>query len=226
MRNEYTQAIHNLLIRYENKGEALKMKRYMRNQYDFLGLRAPQRKELVRSLIKEHGNPPKECFNEIIYELWGLHERDYQSVALELLDREIKRFKEDDIELLEYLITNKSWWDTVDWIASKHIGHYFQQYPENKKVITSKWIGSNNLWLRRSALLFQLKYKTLTDEELLYDFINQCLVSDEFFIKKAIGWALREYSKTNPKSVLIYVDRTPLSKLSKTEALKAIKKKA
>lgn len=87
MRNEYTQAIHNLLIRYENKCEALKMKRYMRNQYDFFGLRAPQRKELVKLLIKVHGNPPKGCFNEIIYELWGLPERDYQSVALELLDR-------------------------------------------------------------------------------------------------------------------------------------------
>src|SRR5699024_1198023 len=149
-----------------------------------------------------------------------------QSIALELLNQETKRFKQKDIELLEYLVTNKSWWDTVDWVASKHIGHYFQLYPENKKVITNKWIGSDNIWLQRTALLFQLKYKTLTDEELLYNHINQCLESDEFFIKKAIGWALREYSKTNPKSVLMYVDRTTLSKLSKTEALKAIKKKA
>lgn len=224
MYNEYTQAIHELLIKYENKNEAIRMKRYLRDQYDFFGLRAPQRKELVRSLIKEHGLPPEESFNLIIYQLWLLPERDYQSIALELLDRKIKRFKEEDLELLEYLIINKSWWDTVDWIATKHVGNYFQQYPQNKWIVTSKWIDSENIWLQRTAILFQLKYKTHTDEERLYDYILQCKDSDEFFIKKAIGWALREYSKTNPKSVLDFVDRTPLSMLSKTEALKAIKK--
>ncbi len=225
MNNEYTQLIHELLNKYRNNNEALKMKRYMRDQYDFFGIRAPQRKELVKSLIKKHGLPSEESFNNIIYELWKLPEREYQSIGLELLDRKIKRFQAEDIELLEYLIINKSWWDTVDWIASKHTGYYFQQYPENKKVITSKWIGSKNIWLQRTAILFQLKHKTLTDEELLYDYINQCLDSEEFFIKKAIGWALREYSKTNLQSVLDFVERTSLSKLSKKEALKAVKKK-
>lgn len=189
MKSEYTQLIHDLLTKYENKNEAIKMKRYMRDQFEFFGLRAPQRKELVRTLIKNYGLPPEDNFNNVIYELWKLPERDYQSIGLELLDRKVKRFNVEDIELIEYLIVNKSWWDTVDWIASKHVGSYFQQYPQRKKIITGQWIDSKNIWLQRSAILFQLKYKTLTDEELLYDYITQCLESDEFFIKKAIGWA-------------------------------------
>ncbi|GGP14727.1 DNA alkylation repair protein [Oceanobacillus neutriphilus] len=224
MNYEYTQIIHDLLLKYADSNEAEKMKRYMRNQYEFYGLRAPQRKELVKSLIQNHGTPPEEHFQEIIQELWGLPERDYQSIALELLDRKIKHFEEEDIELLEYLVINKSWWDTVDWIATKHVGHYFMQYPQNKKAVTGKWIDSGNIWLQRSAIIFQLKYKTHTDEDLLFKYINRCLGLEEFFINKAIGWALREYSKTNPQSVLEFVDKTPLSKLSKTEALKAIKK--
>ncbi|GAB2565015.1 DNA alkylation repair protein [Gracilibacillus alcaliphilus] len=226
MKNEYIQIIQGLLTPYENKQEAIKMKQYMRNQYDFLGIRAPQRKQLVRFLIKEHGLPSEESFKTIIYELWALPERDYQSIALELIDRKSKQFKEDDIELIEDLITNKSWWDTVDWIASKHAGNYFLQYPENKWVITERWIQSDNIWLQRSAIIFQLKYKTDTDEAHLYDYITQCLGSDEFFINKAIGWALREYSKINPQSVLDFVDRTPLPKFSRTEALKVIKQKS
>ncbi|GEN88180.1 DNA alkylation repair protein [Oceanobacillus sojae] len=224
MNYEYTQIIHDLLLKYADSNEAVKMKRYMRNQYEFYGLRAPQRKELVRSLIKKQGTPQEEHFREIIQELWEFPERDYQSIALELLDRKIKHFKEKDIELLEYLVINKSWWDTVDWIATKHVGHYFMQHPQNKKAVTGKWIDSENIWLQRTAILFQLKYKKLTDEDLLFRYINQCLGSEEFFINKAIGWALREYSKTNPQSVLEFVDKTPLSRLSKTEALKAIKK--
>lgn len=224
MNNEYIQVIHSLLMKYEHKDDAVKMKKYMRNQFEFFGLRAPQRKELVKILIKKYGMPPEEHFNEIVYELWELPERDYQSIALELMDRKIKHFKEKDVELLEYLIIHKSWWDTVDWIASKHIGAYFVQYPQNKKDITRKWIGSGNIWLQRTAIIFQLKYKKQTDEELLYSYINQCLGSEEFFIDKAIGWSLREYSKTNPQSVRNFVDKTPLSKLSKREALKVMKK--
>lgn len=224
MNYEYTQIIHDLLLKYADSNEAVKMKGYMRDQYEFYGLRAPQRKELVKVLIQKNSNPPEDQFKEIIHELWELPERDYQSIALELLDRKIKHFKEEDIELLEYLVINKSWWDTVDWIATKHVGQYFMQYPQNKKAVTGKWIDSGNIWLQRTAILFQLKYKIRTDEEQLYSYINQCLGSEEFFINKAIGWALREYSKTNPQSVLEFVDKTPVSRLSKTEALKAIKK--
>ncbi|WP_152655462.1 DNA alkylation repair protein [Oceanobacillus sp. CFH 90083] len=224
MNQEYTQAIHDLLIENEDTEDAVKMKKYMRNQFAFLGIRAPERKVLVKSLLEKHGNPPEEHFQEIMYELWKLPEREYQSIALDLMDRRIKRFKEEDIELLEHLIVNKSWWDTVDWIASKHAGHYFLQYPKNIKSITGRWIASKNIWLQRAAILFQLKYKKQTDEDLLYNYINRCLGSEEFFINKAIGWALREYSKTNPESVLEFVHQTPLARLSEMEAMKVMKK--
>lgn len=225
MMNEYIRLIKTLLLSYENQDNAVIMKKYMRDQFAFIGMKAPQRKELVRKLIKLNGIPSEDEFPSVIAELWQAPEREYQYLALELLDRKMKHFEEKDMEWLENLIVNKSWWDTVDWIASKHIGSYFMQYPGNKNDITRRWIDSNDIWLKRTAILFQLKYKTRTDEKLLYAYINQCLGSTEFFINKAIGWALREYSKTNPQSVINFVEQTPLTKLSKTEALKVIKKK-
>ena len=121
------------------------------------------------------------------------------------------------------MVTHKSWWDTVDFIAVKLMGAYFITYPDQKKVCISKWLKSNNIWLQRSALLFQLKYKSAIDTQLLSSSINYLLGSKEFFINKAIGWILREYSRTNPIWVMAFVDKTALSNLSKKEALRLIK---
>src|SRR5699024_9475553 len=108
-----------------------------------------------------------------------------------------KLLKECHITLIEHIITTKSWWDTVDAIATHLVGELFAKYPH---LITEKgdnWLRLENIWLQRSMILFQLKYKEKTNEDLLYSIIKQLKHIDEFFIQKAIGWSLREHSKTN-----------------------------
>lgn len=144
--------------------------------------------------------------------------------AQELVHKYIKDFKKGDIELLEYMVTHKSWWDTVDFIAANSMGTYFKLYPELRKQYVKKWLASDHMWLQRSALLFQLKYKDSLDEELMAYAIKALLGSKEFFINKAIGWSLRQHSRTNPKWVTNFVRSTPtLANLSKREALRLIK---
>src|SRR5690554_1212022 len=174
----YTQQVHCKLKQHANEDNAFQMKKYMREKFDFFGIKATPRRQLIRELIKEFGQPAEDEFTEIIKELWDLPERECQYAALDLIDRK-KVFKERDIDLLQFLIVNKPWWDTVDWIASKHAGAFFQQYPLHLLEITGRWNQSDNLWLKRDSILFQLKYKDVTDEELLYSYIKQCLGSNE-----------------------------------------------
>ena len=120
------------------------------------------------------------------------------------------------------MITHKSWWDTVDFIAANLVGPYFKSFPGQREKITGKWLSSNNMWLQRSVLLFQLKYKDSLDTDFLADTIHSLTGSEEFFINKAIGWILREYSKTNPQWVRQFVQATSLHPLSKREGLRLI----
>jgi len=124
--------------------------------------------------------------------------------------------------LLEKLITSKSWWDTVDTIAPHPVGKVAKETPSIVDDIIEGWSQSDNLWLCRSAILFQLRYKEETDETALYRYILANAESTEFFIQKAIGWALREYSKTNPSSVRKFIESHTLSKLSIREGSKYI----
>ena len=126
------------------------------------------------------------------------------------------------VQLIEYLIVHKSWWDTVDFVAPKLAGPLFIKAPVERKKTARKWVTSGNTWLVRSALLMQLKYKKETDFELMCSVIGECAVDNEFFVRKAIGWTLREYSKTNPKAVMGFVAKQEMSALSKKEALKRI----
>ena len=126
-------------------------------------------------------------------------------------------------KLYEELITTKSWWDTVDGLAANQVGEHFQRYPELRGKCTKRWMASGNIWLQRTCLIFQLRYKKQTDFELMKSFIIPLAGSKEFFIRKAIGWALRQYSKFEPARVIDFVESQPMSHLSKKEALKLIK---
>lgn len=122
------------------------------------------------------------------------------------------------------LAVKNSWWDSIDFISPKLMGAYFQSFPEDIIPYTQKWIQSDNIWLVRCALLFQLKYKDKTDLELLYKLILQSCHTKEFFINKAIGWMLRENSKRIPHEIKAFVDfhQDILSNISKKEALRLI----
>lgn len=198
------------------------MERYMKNQFSFLGIKSPLRRELNAAFIKEQGKPDINEIAQISEYLWSREEREFQYLAMEILKRFKKKWKEEHIHLFEYLIENRSWWDTVDFIAAHLAGSYFDMYPEKIDYYNSKWINHELLWFRRSALLFQLKYKASTDLEILTRNIHKTKHEKEFFIEKAIGWVLREYSKTNPEWVQAFVEENKIRPLSIRESLKWI----
>ncbi len=230
MKKAYLTPLKELFETHANRENAEHMKRYMRNQFEFFGIKTPNRKALQTEFLEKNGFPPDELLLPVIKELWELPQREYQFFAVGLMEKVLKSRKplpkplQEMIALFEYLITTKSWWDTVDGIAIRLMGLFFQKHPGFIKPFTAKWIQSDNIWLQRTAILFQLKYKEKTDEALLFNTIKQLTDSDEFFIQKAIGWALREYSKTYPQRVTKFVQETQMAPLSKREALKVVKK--
>jgi 3-methyladenine DNA glycosylase AlkD len=196
------------------------MKAYMRSQFEFMGLKSPVRKEASKEFLKSHTHPAKEDLKEVIEELWIQPEREFQYFGMELFYSYRKLYEVKDIQLLEFMITTKSWWDTVDFIATAIVGAYMKMFPRQIPAVTVGWNRSSNFWLQRTSLLFQLKYKGETDTQLLSSYIKHLIGSEEFFIRKAIGWVLREYSKTDPNFVKKFVEENTLSTLSKKEALK------
>jgi 3-methyladenine DNA glycosylase AlkD len=195
--------------------------KYLLHQFEFFGVKAP----VWRSVLKKHFKEGLPLFNEveeILYQCFEHPMREMQYTGIELLAQYKEEWKRQHFRLIEFLITHKSWWDSVDHCSSVLSSVYFKRFPEKKITTAKKWNQSDNIWLQRSSILFQLKYKQQTDVKLLFDFILNCAASKEFFIQKAIGWALREYAKTNPRIVQNFVKQNSLSPLSKREALKGI----
>jgi len=220
MKIDDLKLLHDAFAANANPENAGPMRRYMKHRFDFFGIQTPLRKEIGCAFLAATGLPRANEREEIIKELWRLPQREYQYFALDIFEKIINKSDQDIIELLEYVIVTKSWWDTVDRIAQKLVGALFQKYPEFIVPHTTQWMASKNIWLQRTALLFQLKYKEKTDQRLLFHFVEQLASSDEFFIQKAIGWALREYSKTSPRAVAAFVQVHPLSTLSLRESVK------
>lgn len=204
-----------------NHENAVHMEKYMRDQFPFIGLKSQERRKLSREFMKET-KFDAQSIKQLITSMWELPEREYQYVAVDYLVKHKKRLKEQHIDLIEYLIITKSWWDTVDALASHVVGELFSKYPHLITKRGEKWLNSKNIWLQRTMILFQLKYKEETDEELFYSIIKKLKEIDEFFIQKAIGWALREYSKTNPESVRQFIHNENLSNLAVREGSKYI----
>ena len=217
---DYLTSLEQAFLVHSNSETALQMKKYMKDKFVFFGVKSPVRKQLYRVQKQQFGLIPIEKKVEIVKWCWGAPQREWQYFAMEFLGKEAKKVDEDVISLYEFIILNKSWWDTVDYIASNLVGSYLRKFPEQIAILTEKWMKSDNMWLQRTCLLFQLKYRQKTDVNLLENFIVRLSDSKEFFIRKAIGWSLREYSKTNPAYVKQFVARHQLSGLSKREALK------
>lgn len=219
----YVRSLKELFEKNAIPANAAPMKKYMRDQFEYLGIKSPQFKGLVTEHIKQNGLPPIENLDVIVRELWDLPQREFQYLATSLIGKMEKQLGEGFITTLEHLITHKSWWDTVDTLAGHPVGVMFKRFPKVKAKYLKKWRKSENFWLRRTTLLFQLGYKTETDFDLLCDLVRENLGSDEFFINKAIGWALRQYAWTNPTAVKKFVKATKeLHPLSRREALKNV----
>lgn len=223
MSHKIIQETENIFVEHSNNENAYFMKKYMKDKFEYFGIKTPVRRNLVKQFLTKSNLPDVIYLKEIIKELWTKPQREMQYFGMDLEERYIGTLDEKHVSLLEYMIKNKSWWDTVDFIAIKLVGKIFQNYTDLVIPVTEKWIASGNIWLQRSALLFQLNYKENTDTKLLFKYIISLSSSNEFFIRKAIGWALREYSKTSSDTVIQFVESNDLSPLSRKEALRLIK---
>jgi 3-methyladenine DNA glycosylase AlkD len=221
MKTNLAPLINNMRLA-ANPEKAIWSENYLKNQFKCLGISSADRKQILKSFLVEYGLPDFADLKDVCYHLWKTEEREFQYVALEILQKAAKKLRKEDILWIEELIITKSWWDTVDGLAGWICGKYFQLYPEQIQKINESWLGSNNIWLQRSTLLFQLKYKKNTDTELLTNNIIYLADHKNFFIRKAIGWILREYSKTNKIWVKEFINQYELSGLSYREAAKYI----
>lgn len=207
---------------YANDKNAVPMERYMKHRVKFFGIKTPERKAVTRTIIRDYGRPDASAVPALVKELWEQPQRELHYFALDLLEYAVKKQQVADTDLFRDLITTKSWWDTVDWLATRIVGVHLKNHPNEIHDLHHTWMESGDMWLQRVCILFQLKYKQNTDVPLLLQTIKDLSHSNEFFIQKAIGWALREYSKTDAGCVIDFVNTEPLKPLSKREALKVI----
>lgn len=199
---------------------AAAMSAYMRGQFPFLGVQTSERRALHRAALRGMPAPSEADLASFARALYALPEREYQYVAVDHLVLWVDRCGPGFLAVAEELITTKSWWDTVDGLAAQVVGPLVLRFPELAPEM-DRWIEDANLWLRRSALLHQLKYKSRTDADRLFRYCELRSGDPDFFIRKAIGWALREYSKTDPAAVQAFIARneTKLSGLSRREGM-------
>ena len=205
-----------------NRNELLaeSMGKYMRDKFNFLGIRGPKRTELFKKYFPT-ARKTKEIDWNFIETCWNKEEREFQYAIVYYLKAMQKFLKKGDISKLKYLVVTKSWWDTVD-LLSKIIGDVVNRNKELKTLMLEWSKKENNIWLRRVAILHQLSFKENVDKLLLETILEDNLSDGEFFINKAIGWALRDYSKVNPEWVRKFIEknRSEMANLSLREASK------
>ena len=180
--------------KFKNKQQAIKMSKYMQNRFEFLGIPKPKLSAIIKPYLKESKKYPIDW--NFVNMCWNKNYREAQYIAIEYLMKNIKYITSDNIVNIKKLITNKSWWETVDSLDSI-VGEIVLK---NKSLETMMidWSKDDNIWLKRVSIDFQQKYKEKTNIDLLETVILNNLGSEEFFINKSIGWSLREYSKINP----------------------------
>lgn len=211
---------------------------YLRHQFEFIGLKTPERRALQKEFLREKKLDAKVDW-PTVWALWYLPEREFQYLALDYLRKMKKYLQASDLEKIKKLALSKSWWDTVDsldelvgFLLLQERSQGLQENTNEKNVVNSTirdWATAENFWVRRIAIDCQLGFKEKTDEVLLAFVIGQNLAGStfekEFFINKAIGWALRDFSKTDPRWVAHFIDnnRAQMCNLSIREGSKYLK---
>ena len=207
----------------ENRNELLaeSMSKYMKDKFRFLGVRATTRTEIYKKYFPDT-RKTKIIDWDFVESCWNKEEREFQYVVVYYLKAMQKFLKREDISRLKYLIVTKSWWDTVDLLA-KVIGSLVIRI-EGYDQIMLEWSKDSNIWLKRVAILYQLSLKEKVDKQILERILVGNLGDSEFFINKAIGWALRDYSKYNPEWVREFIkkNKDSMANLSIREASKYI----
>ena len=214
--------LSNLIVKLEEERNELlaeSMAKYMQDKFEFLGVRGTKRTELYKNYFPT-AKKSKNIDWDFVETCWNREEREFQYAAVYYLRAMQKFLKREDISRLKYLIVTKSWWDTVDLLA-KVVGSLVIRI-EGYDQIMLEWSKDSNIWLRRVAILYQLSLKEKVDEKVLDEILVSNLGDNEFFINKAVGWALRDYSKFNPEWVTKFIEknRENMASLSLREASK------
>ena len=224
-----TNQVKQLRIKYEkvaDKEVAEGAAAYMRNQFEFLGIKTPLRRELGKELVNATKELSEMEIISLCKELWAQPEREFQYIACDILAKNAKRLSPGYVKRdAKWFITNKSWWDTVDSIRTS-VEIVVAANPELEATMF-EWIKSKNIWLVRSALIHQLTLRTKTNSTRLFALCELKAEEKEFFIAKGLGWALRSYSYIDPKAVKKFIkDHPELTPLAKREGMKAINRKS
>ena len=227
MTHPLVQAIRRRLAEAADPTKAPQMQAYMKSTMPYHGVSAPLLKRLCREAFASHPLANAAEWRCVVLELWRgatFREERYAAVLL-TQSRAYREFVTvASVPMLEEMIVTGAWWDFVDTLAGHNLGDILRENPRKMKPLMRRWARDADMWKRRSAILCQLGFKRDTDIELLYDCIEPNLSEKDFFIRKAIGWALRQYAWTDPKEVRRYVkaNKDRLSPLSAREALKNV----
>jgi 3-methyladenine DNA glycosylase AlkD len=195
--------------------------KYMRDQFPYLGLAAPALKKLERAALAGLPTPTEGELRAAALALWERDEREYQYVACSYLIRHVAVPGPGFLDVVRTLITTKSWWDTVDPLATRLTGDLVRRHPSLISEMDA-WAHDDDKWLVRTAILHQLHYGEATDTDRLFRYCREQAAHRDFFVRKAIGWALRQYARTDSRAVRAFLDenRARLSGLSHREAAK------
>jgi 3-methyladenine DNA glycosylase AlkD len=207
--------------------KAPKMQAYMKSTMPYRGVSSPEQKAIWKAVFAAHALSSRDQWQRVALALWreaSFREERYAAIALTGLRQYAPHRTMTSIPMFEEMIVTGAWWDFVDWIAGRQLGEILRGEPSRMSKLMRRWSRDPHMWKRRSAILCQLGFKRETDLKLLYDCIEPNLEDKQFFIRKAIGWALRQYAWTDPREVKRYVkaNKSRLSGLSVRQALKNV----
>ena len=195
--------------------------RYLRNKFAFYGLKAPEWVAILRTEFRHKGKFQGALLFEFVRLCFEDEYREIHYCGLQMLEKQIRTLPAEAIHFLEECICMQSWWDTVDWV-NKLVGMHFRRFPELQRLTCERWVASDNIWLQRVTMIHQLSFKAHElDAQLLLDMVFRLRDSPEFFVQKGAGWALRQYSKTDARAVIEFIENNSgLSPLTRREGLK------
>jgi 3-methyladenine DNA glycosylase AlkD len=220
---QFVSAVEHALIPLADEAKAQGMKAYLLNQFEFLGLAAPVRRAAVKEIGKVNWQSTADLLAAAEL-LWQKPEREYCYTAVDLLSKHSSMLSVNDLPALQNLLLRDPWWETVDGLSAviaKVMRAPVQEKP-NAALVMDMWLKHPSHWVRRSAMLHQLGWRLDTDTTRLFGYATQLADEKEFFIRKAIGWALRDYARWNPQAVTDFLveHRNTLSGLTVREAAK------